>query len=245
MPFSESAHSLKARAGLSHIPTPVFAGSVVLALFAFIGIGIGFASFLDKTSALTVESQAQERPLEVSQEGQDAAASEEPVSSGGEGSQGGAMQPVFIKVHVAGAVANPGVYEVDPEGRVQDAVDAAGGLSSNAAPHAVNLAQKLTDGQQVYIPTKKEAAQGDASAAGSASSGVSDSASASAASSLVNINTASEEELDTLPGVGPATAQAIISYRQENGPFAAPEDIQNVSGIGQKKYQDMEGLICV
>ena len=244
MPFLESSHSLKARAGLSHIPTPALVGSIILGLLALIGIGIGFASFLDKTSALTLESHAQADPIEVSQE--EGEAREGSSASSKDAVPAEDAEPASIMVHVAGAVKAPGVYRLKADGRGQDAVDAAGGFASNAAAHAVNLAQKLTDGQQLYIPTKKEAAQGSAVSGGQGASSAASGASASSDGSvLININTATEEQLDTLPGVGPATAQAIISERDENGPFASPEDIQRVSGIGQKKYQDMKDFICV
>ena len=139
-----------------------------------------------------------------------------------------------VLVHVDGAVITPGVYELVSGSRVCDAVEAAGGLTDEADTSQVNLAAELTDGEKVHIPRAGEApisttpAQGD-----------------DASSGPININTATAEQLDALPGVGEATATAIIEDREQNGPFASPEDLMRVSGIGEKKYERLEGLICV
>ena len=249
MSFVRSAESLRSRLGLTHFPLPVLAGAIVLAIVACLGVGFGFASFFHKTSSLTLESEPQEGLLEVT-EGEGSA-----LSAGEQGESGldaAADEAVasFIKVHVAGCVRTPGVYELSSESRVQDAVDAAGGLNAKAAGSAVNLARKLVDGEQVYIPSKKEASGnaggvslGEGVSAGTASA--SSQGFSGSSSGLININTADLAALEELPGVGPATAQAIVEEREANGPFASPEDIQRVSGIGEKKYQSMKDLICV
>ncbi|HIS39887.1 MAG TPA: ComEA family DNA-binding protein [Candidatus Aphodovivens avistercoris] len=142
-----------------------------------------------------------------------------------------------VVVHVSGAVAAPGVYELEEGARVQDALDAAGGASADACPDALNLARVVADGEQVVVPTvEEEAAQEQAGAAG---------ASGSVAGGKVNINTATAEQLDALPGVGPATAEKIIADREANGPFASPEDLKRVSGIGDKKYEELADLVSV
>lgn len=148
-----------------------------------------------------------------------------------------------IVVDVAGAVASPGVVELKDGARVADALGAAGGLAEDADLTSVNRAARLTDGQRVYVPRVGEQVapvEGDGSA-GEAGEGTQSTATGQA----VNINTAGLAELDALPGVGPATAQAIIDDREANGPFTAPEDLMRVSGIGEKKFEKLKSSICV
>lgn len=148
-------------------------------------------------------------------------------------------------VHVDGAVACPGVYDLaGDEPRVRDAVAAAGGLTAEADTSGLNLAARIADGSKVHVPARGEAAATVAEAQPSASEGGPASA-AGSSDGLVNINTATAEELDSLPGVGPSTAQAIIEERERNGPFSSTEDLMRVSGIGEKKYAKLEGSICV
>lgn len=149
-----------------------------------------------------------------------------------------------VVVHVDGAVMLPGVYELADGARVNDAIELAGGLTAEADTSTLNLAAKLADGQKVTVPLVGEstnsASSGEAtlSADGSGSS-------AAAANTLVNINTASADELDTLPGVGPSTAATIIQDREESGPFTSIEDIMRISGIGEKKFAKIKDYICV
>ena len=145
-----------------------------------------------------------------------------------------------LVVDVDGAVSNPGVYELAADARVNDAIQAAGGLTSEADAAAINRAALLTDGQKVYVPHVGEEVETTAGAATPASPGA-----ASSDAGPVNINTASVDDLDTLPGVGPSTAQAIVDDRAQNGAFASIEDIMRVSGIGEKKFEKLKGLICV
>ena len=147
--------------------------------------------------------------------------------------EGVALDEAALLVHVDGAVAVPGVYELSDGDRVKDAVEAAGGLAEGADTSGMNLAARVADGDKVYVPLEGEEAP-DADAGGS---GTRD--------PLVNINTATEEELDELPGVGESTARAIVEDRERNGPFALPEDLMRVSGIGEKKFERLEAMICV
>lgn len=153
-----------------------------------------------------------------------------------------------IVVHVAGAVKKPGVVRIPRGSRVDDAVKAAGGLSSQADPDSVNLAQPLEDGVQVYVPRRGETVQVEGRV-GSTSSGA---VSARAAtghkelpSSKVNVNTASSEQLESLPGVGPATARAIIEYRKRNGGFHSVDELIEVRGIGPKKLEQIRPYVIV
>jgi competence protein ComEA len=136
------------------------------------------------------------------------------------------------------------VYVFAEGSRVQDAITAAGGLSSDADLSALNLAARLEDGQQLNVP-----AGGGSSPAATATAGfrvLTPSAPTSTPSSrLININTASAEDLATLPGIGPTTAQRIIEYRTENGPFARIEDLMNVAGIGPATFDNIRNLITV
>jgi competence protein ComEA len=153
-----------------------------------------------------------------------------------------APTPLPLMVDVSGAVANPGVYTLLQDSRVQDAIEAAGGLSALADPSQLNLAARLKDGTQVFIPTLVPTLSAENLPSGSIRQGQ---PILPVTPGKVNINTAGLEELDTLPGIGPITAQKIIDYRQENGPFAAIEDIVKVDGIGPATLEKLKELITV
>lgn len=143
--------------------------------------------------------------------------------------------PGPVVVHVAGAVLYPGVQRLPAGSRVIDAVDAAGGLRPDADAGRVNLAAELIDGTQVYVPAVGEAAPAIAGAPGGADAG----------GGVVDLNTADAALLETLPGVGPATAAAIIDHRERNGPFASVEGLLEVRGIGEAKLAQLRDLVRV
>jgi competence protein ComEA len=143
--------------------------------------------------------------------------------------------PAEIVVHVAGAVANPGLVRVSVDSRVADAVAAAGGATSEAALAAINLAAPLSDGTQVVVPSA--ATGGDPLSAGAGAGAVVD--------GRVRVNQADAAELDMLPGVGPVLAERIVGYRDENGPFGSVEDLLDVPGIGESKLAAMRESIVV
>lgn len=147
--------------------------------------------------------------------------------------QGEPDRPKTVKVHVSGAVARPGVYELPTGARVIEAVEEAGPLPE-ADLDALNLAAPLMDGQKIPVPRKGEAARLPAAAGGGSPAGT-----------LININTASAAELEALPGIGPSLAQRIVAYREEHGPFRTIEDIKNVSGIGEGRFAQIKDLITV
>ncbi|MBT3389738.1 MAG: competence protein ComE [Chloroflexi bacterium] len=151
--------------------------------------------------------------------------------------------PVPIRVHISGAVAQPGVVALPPESRVQDAIAAAGGFSEDAQTENLNLAALLEDGSQVIVPIVASA--NNTPAVAESSPIIADPPQGESVAQIVNINTASQAELETLPGVGPVTAEKIIAYRQENGAFSIIEEIQNVSGIGPATFEKMKPLITV
>lgn len=161
-----------------------------------------------------------------------------------------------IFVHVTGAVKNEGIVEIKEEGRIADAVEAANGFTEEADISQINLAYKLEDGQKIYIPSIKDEKikeeekvlekeyvtdeagddiiiEDDISSVKSKKDG------------KININTAMESELEEIPGVGESTAKKIIEYRKNNGKFKEIEDIKNVSGIGDSKFENMKEKICV
>ena len=148
-----------------------------------------------------------------------------------------------LAVHVIGAVPRPGLYEFAEGARVQDAIDAAGGLLASANVDSLNLAELLEDSQQLNIPYQEGAAPTEVSDTVVLPSSTQEST-PDPDVVLVNINTATLEELDTLPGVGPTTAQKIIDYRT-NTPFSTIEDIMKVSGIGPSIFENMKLLIVV
>ena len=151
-----------------------------------------------------------------------------------------------IAVHIIGAVPRPGLYQFIEGARVQDAIDAAGGLLASADVASINLAALLEDGQQLNIPYKAGEEPAESfSTQDELVLPTEESTSEVENTELININTATLEELDSLPGIGPSIAQRIIDYRDENGPFNTIEDIQNVSGIGPATFDDIKDLITV
>ena len=143
-----------------------------------------------------------------------------------------------IVVYITGAVPRPGVYALAQGSRVQDAISAAGGFLADADKTGINLARALEDGEQLDIAYTS----GSSPVIGTPAPAATE---APSSAELININTASEAELITLPGIGHTTALKIIAYRETNGPFANAEDIINVSGIGPGTYQRIKDLITV
>lgn len=159
-----------------------------------------------------------------------------------EGSSPKASAAAEVYVDVDGAVVSPGVYRLKDGARVAQAIDAAGGLAPEADVTGLNRASKVTDGQKIHVPTVGE--QASIAEAG-VDGGASTASGVSGATGLVNINTASAEELQTLSGIGPSMAQSIIDERTKNGAFASAEDLMRVSGIGEKKLAKIKDCICV
>jgi competence protein ComEA len=150
--------------------------------------------------------------------------------------------PSPIRVYVSGAVARPGVYALAWDSRAEQALAAAGGASAEADLTLINLAQRVYDEQQVHVPVRGEPAT---PAPPPSAPYKSSTAALLKPGQKVNINTADLSQLDLLPGIGPALAQRIVDYRQANGPFARPDDIKKVKGIGDSIYEQLQELITV
>jgi len=156
--------------------------------------------------------------------------------------------PQLWRVHVVGAVVSPGVVSLPPGSRVIDAITAAGGLAADADPAQLNLAAVLVDGCQILIGTVGRPAGEVRQGTGGDSSSVPGSPPTTGVGTTqakVNLNQATEAQLDTLPGVGPVTAQAILAWRQQNGQFTSVAQLQEVSGIGPKAYAQIEPYVTV
>ena len=242
--------SLLGRLGISAPRAPLVAAAVIVVALVALGLAVSLFSAGGVTVS-RADSGTEARGSDGAGEGGGSSSS---PAGGGARDAGGAQALV---VHVDGAVARPGVVEVGGSSpRLRDAIEAAGGLAEGADTGSLNLAEKVSDGQKVHVPTVEEAqaaaaapatgasgaggGQGAGAAAGSGSGG-----GPSSASGLVNINSATASELQTLSGVGESTANAIVRDREQNGPFSSVDDLMRVSGIGEKKLAKIRGSICV
>lgn len=238
--ISLRARSLLRQAGLSNVPKPALLGVIALTLCILL---FGIWHFWphaneDFSTALAVQSQSTSKSVSLSA---NASATEESAGAGSKQPASGT-----IVVDVEGAVERPGLVELESGSRVGDAVQAAGGLCPDAVAASVNLAQRLEDGMQIVIAREGETQEsGQSIASGVVSGGKVSSQGAKAASSKININTASAEELQQLSGIGPSLSERIVDYRESNGRFSQIEDLQNVSGIGETRFANLKDKICV
>lgn len=167
-----------------------------------------------------------------------------------------------IVIYIIGEVKQEGVYELDEDSRISDAIEKAGGTKENADLSQINLAYKIEDGMRIYIPKKGELVQDkekiedktqevvtgkstDITNTTSVNTNLSTNKKSKTDIEKINLNKATQTELETLPGIGPSTAEKIIEYRKENGNFKNIEDIMNVNGIGESKYSKIRDLINV
>lgn len=223
--FEKVTEELAKRAGLRDISKSAVVGAVAITLALGAVVLVRWWPRTD-SQPVVVSSAQEDAP-------QSAEASEEASEAAGK-----------ITVHVVGAVRHEGVYTLPEGSRAADGVAAAGGALGDAVLEAVNLARVLADGEQLLLPdedTVDKAASAPTAAATAASTG----GSGSSGSQPIDLNSADEAQLDTLPGVGPSTAQKIVADREANGAFASVEDLGRVSGIGPKKLEQLRELVCV
>lgn len=197
-------------------------GGLVLALGSVIWLMMGNSAEVEEENSLDDLLAAQ---MEV--------ATEEEV----ERVESKSSEPELFMVDVKGEVHAPGVYELPTEGRVKDAIAMAEGLTDEANELAINFAQKVEDQMVIYVPHEDD----DSGLPENTTTGAGEASGAT----VININTASEQELMTLSGIGQAKAQQIIQYREENGLFDTSEDLMNVSGIGEKSFETLKDSIKV
>ena len=228
---------------------------VGIILIAFVAIYKYYYSNEDSVNIDTKESIANEEDINDTNEdgdilGEDSEKTENDESRETKGTSriGIAKEEKKIKVYVVGEVNSPGVVSLKEKARIVDAIDAAGGKTENADLTKINLAYILEDGVQIYVPKIGEKAnEKESYITYEAGEGVitDELVSTEKKASKVNINTANSEKLQTIPGVGQATAEKIIKYRNEKGKFQKAEDIKNVEGIGDSKYEKMKDYIDV
>ena len=228
--------------------TPTRVALAVLGAVATVVFGLVF---------LRTPSQPPELVLPKAGELPPPAAAPVAVPAGGPGAAAGGSPSTsvaggtgVVTAHAAGQVAAPGVYSVPAGARVADLVTAAGGLLPEADIDRLNLAARVVDGTRVYIPRKgetppAEAAAGDPGAGAGATGAAGGGGPAGVASGPVDLNTATAAQLDTLPGVGPATAAAILTYRTRHGRFKSVTELLEVPGIGPAKLEAIRPLVVV
>lgn len=150
-----------------------------------------------------------------------------------------------IYVYVCGCVNAPGVYKLSSQSRVFEAVEAAGGMSSLAAAESINLAMKLTDQMQIYVPSEEEVLEGSSYPGKDMAVPAESSLSGGESTGKLNINTATAAQLDALPGIGASKAEDIVNYREENGGFSKTEELMNIPGIKQGIFDKIKDLVTV
>ena len=243
MAFQDRAESLAEKLHLGRVPRSVFVAVALALVLMIVRAGYAFCASLsggfevraqDAASASVSGDAGNEAVQAVEGEEGDAekAASGQSVENVVLPSSGDGTGQLCI--HVDGCVASPGVYYLPAGSRVID---------------AVNLAQELQDGQQIVIPSRSESqatpSDGGAVTASGGAQGSGEGASSSGADGMVNINTATAEEFETLKGIGAATAEKIVADREANGPFSSIDDLTRVSGIGEKKLAAMRDRLCL
>lgn len=150
-----------------------------------------------------------------------------------------------IIIHVTGAVKKQGIVKVKQDSRISDVIDKAGGISNKADLSKINLAYVVQDGQKVYVPSIDDKENVNTITEEAGTNVIKDGTDSSNKGSKININKASQTELETLNGIGPSTALKIINYRNSNGNFKTIDDIKDVPGIGESKFENIKDEICV
>ena len=219
---------------------PVVAGAgAVVALAVLVVVGMALLGSATPAPKLTLP-RAEPGSAPVDGTGAPVGA---PAGGGPASSLPGAS-PVTVIVHVAGQVGSPGVYAVPAGGRVADAVVAAGGTSPEADVEQLNLAARVSDGERIYVPRQGESVPAVAGPAAPAT-GLGTATKGGSPTGLVDLNTATAEQLEALPGVGPATSKAILAYRASHGRFRSVTELLEVPGIGPAKLEALRPMVRV
>ncbi len=212
--------------------------SIAIGLIGLVCLVCYFLSYNSKSTGISLSDDSEERVVETSDIEESDSIQEASLDLGNPEETSTSVEQVSIAVHVCGQVKKPGVYTLAQGARVSDAIDAAGGLTKDAAGDFINQAQKVEDEQQVYVPSQEEAKESP-----KVIQQETNNESHSENKGLVNINQATREEFMTLPGIGEAKADMIITYREEHGKFASIEDIKNISGIKDGVFNKICDLI--
>lgn len=220
----------------------VYAASIVLAGLLGYGWGRGGAQPALQTASLqggAVEVIDLSKPEPAPQAAPAIAEPTEPTEP---------APPTELAVHVAGAVKKSGVYRLPPNSRVDDAIRQAGGATANADLDALNLAEPIADGQKIYVPRKGETPPPTVAASTSTPRAPATPRTEKTAPTVrfpIDLNTATAEQLEAIPGIGPVLAQRIIDYRRANGRFNSVDELLEVSGIGPKRLENMRPYVTV
>ncbi len=223
-------------------------GLWVVAVLAMGALGVGLFAVVHTTGSARRDGGADLPMAAGAGAGNAGATGRAGTGSAGTASEGGSTSEpssAGLVVQVAGAVARPGVFHLAPGARVGDLVGQAGGLTAEADADRVDLAAPLVDGALVYIPRRGESGAPGPVVDGGASSGSTGGGAAGPGPAVVDLNSATADQLDSLPGVGPATAAAILTYRRQHGPFHSIDDLTEVSGIGPAKLAQIRPHVRV
>ena len=193
---------------------------ITAAVVVILTAAVGFIYLYGKNETISIQTSSKMNDTEVY------GSSEKPRSGD------------MVYVDVSGCVKSPGVYQMPYGSRIFEVIEKAGGLTKHADTALINQAEMLTDGAKINIPDKRDTEKKSVAAAPSKSDGA-------ASVGLININTADSEELQKITGIGPATAEKIIRYREENGAFSSVDELTNVSGIGEKTLEKMRPQVTV
>ncbi len=246
-------------------PSAVWGAAVLLVLvLAVVGVRSAWAQRAAAPTPIPASSAAGQDPVsETNPAPQGEVASGELSNGSGvteaeTATEGESQPPAVVYVHVIGAVSEPGVVEVSPGSRVSDVVESAGGLSKAADLSRINLARLVLDGERIWVPVlgeepPEEVAEPIAPSASATSDGAQTGAgetdpagtAGEPTSGVLDVNTADSTALQTLPGVGPVTAESILAWRTEHGRFATVEELMEVSGIGPRTLDKLKPLVVV
>lgn len=217
----------------------------VYLLFAVVSVSSGCSQSVEDTSQLLVLGEEDTESVEEIQTENEVESETEEAVATSENNEAEAQENGMISVYICGAVQEAGVYELEEGSRIYQVIALAGGMTEDAMEIYLNQAEILEDGQKIYVPTEEEVETGTVSMMEDGLGSVETAGEASEDAGKVNINTASKEELMTITGIGESKAESIIEYRETYGEFEQLEDIQNITGIKEGTYSQLEDEITV